>query len=188
MALPSDKAALIALRTQQVLAHETGVTNTIDPLAGSYFVEALTDKMENDIEEMLAEIEHRGGVIKCIEEGFLQREIAKSAYRYQQEIERKERIIVGINDYIMKDEKIEIPILKIDESVETEQKKILKQIRERRDNDKVKRTLDDLVQVCKNGDNTLKAILECVRVMGTVGEISDAMKTVFGEYHEPPVI
>jgi len=188
MALPSDKAALIALRTQQVLAHETGVTNTIDPLAGSYFVEALTDKMENDIEEMLAEIEHRGGVIKCIEEGFLQREIAKSAYRYQQEIERKERIIVGINDYVIEDEKIDIPILKIDESVEVEQSKALKQIRENRDNDKVKRTLDDLVQVCKNGDNTLKAILECVRVMATVGEISDAMKTVFGEYHEPPII
>lgn len=188
LALPSDKAALIALRTQQLLAHETGVTNTVDPLAGSYFVEALTDKMENDIETLLDEIENRGGVVKCIEEGFLQREIAKSAYSYQREIEKKERIIVGINDYVMDDEKIEIPILRIDETVEDTQKVFLKKIKAKRDNDKVKRTLDDLIEVCKGDGNTLKAILECVRVQASVGEISDAMKTVFGEYHEPPMI
>ncbi len=188
LALPSDKAALIALRTQQVLAHETGVTNTIDPLAGSYFVEALTDRMENDIETILDEIDRRGGVVKCIEEGYLQREIAKSAYRYQLEIERRERIIVGINDYIMDNEQIDIPILRIDESVEREQAKSIRLIKERRDNDKVKRTLDDLVSTCKTNGNTLKGILDCVRVMATEGEISDAMKTVFGEYHEPPVI
>ncbi len=121
MALPSDKAALIALRTQHVIACETGVVNTIDPLAGSYFVESMTDKMEADAEKYLEEIERRGGVLKGIEEGYFQREIARAAYRYQKEIETGERIIVGINDYIVEDEQITIPLLKIDESVERDQ-------------------------------------------------------------------
>ncbi|HEX2897181.1 MAG TPA: methylmalonyl-CoA mutase family protein, partial [candidate division Zixibacteria bacterium] len=114
LALPSEKAALIALRTQQVIAYETGAANTIDPLGGSYFVEALTDKMEKEAEEYFSEIERRGGVLACIEEGYFQREIAKSAYRFQQEIESEERIIVGVNKFDVKDEKIEIPVLKID--------------------------------------------------------------------------
>ena len=186
LALPSEKAVLIALRTQQILAHETGVANTIDPLAGSYFVESLTDKMEADAEAYLDEIEKRGGVLKCIEEGFQQREIAKAAYRYQKEIEKKERIIVGINEYVMDDEEIEIPILIIDEEVEREQTAFVKKIRAERDNDKVKRTLDDLTACARGDGNTLKAILDCVRVYATEGEISEAMKTVFGEYIEPP--
>ncbi len=188
MALPSEKAVLIALRTQQVIAHETGVANTIDPLAGSYFVEAMTDKIEADAEKYLDEIERRGGVVNCIEEGFLQREIAKAAYRYQKEIERKERIIVGINDYVMDDEKIDIPILRIDESVEKEQSAFVKKIRKDRDNDKVKRTLEELQTAAKGSGNTLKAMLDCVRVYATEGEICDALKPLFGEYIEPPVI
>jgi methylmalonyl-CoA mutase N-terminal domain/subunit len=187
LALPSQKAALLALRTQQILAHETGVANTIDPLAGSYFVESLTDKIEAEAEAYLDEIERRGGVLKCIEDGFQQREIAKAAYRYQKEIERKERIIVGINEYVM-DEEITIPILYIDEQVEKDQKAYIKKIKAGRDNDKVKRTLDDLVKAAKGKGNTLKAMLDCVRVYTTEGEICDALKDVFGEYIEPPFI
>lgn len=188
LALPSEKAVLIALRTQQIIAHETGVTNTIDPLAGSYFVEALTDKMEADAEAYLDEIEKRGGVLKGIEDGYFQREIANAAYRYQREIERKERIIVGINDYVMDDEKIDIPILRIDENVEKDQCAFIKKIRAKRDNDKVKRTLEELVAAAKGKGNTLAAMLECVRVYATEGEICDALKPVFGEYIEPPII
>lgn len=188
LALPSEKAVLIALRTQQIIAHETGVANTIDPLAGSYFVESLTNKMEEDTEKYLAEIERRGGVLKGIEEGYFQREIARAAYRYQKEIEKKERIIVGINDYIMDDEQITIPILRIDETVEKEQTAFLKKIRAQRDNDKVKRTLADLATAAKGNGNTLKAMLDCVRVYTTEGEIIDTLRPIFGEYVEPPII
>jgi methylmalonyl-CoA mutase N-terminal domain/subunit len=186
LALPSDKAALLALRTQQVIMYETGVANTIDPLAGSYYVEHLTDKIEAQAEAYFDEIEKRGGVLRCIEEGYLQREIAKSAYRYQREIEKKERIIVGINDYVM-DEDIEIPVLKIDESTASEQIASLKKVRETRDNDKVSRTLAELTECAKGDGNTLKAILDCVRVYATEGEIVDALRPVFGEYTEPPM-
>nr|MBN2278424.1 methylmalonyl-CoA mutase family protein [candidate division Zixibacteria bacterium] len=188
LALPSEKAVLIALRTQQVIAHETGVANTIDPLAGSYFIEAMTDKIEAEAEKYLDEIERRGGVVKCIEEGYLQREIAKASYRYQKEIEKKERIIVGINEYVMDKEKIEIPILKIDASVEQEQTTFIKKIRAERDNDKVNRTLEDLKKCAAGDGNTLKAILDCVRVYATEGEICDALRPIFGEYIEPPII
>jgi methylmalonyl-CoA mutase N-terminal domain/subunit len=186
LALPSEKAALLALRTQQIIMHETGVANTIDPLAGSYFVEHMTDKMETEAERYFEEIERRGGVLKCIEEGYFQREIAKSAYRYQREIEKKERIIVGINDYVM-DEDIEIPVLKIDESAAKEQIDHINRIKAKRDNDKVKRNLEELTKCAKGNGNTMKAILDCARVYATEGEIVDAMRPVFGEYHEPPM-
>jgi methylmalonyl-CoA mutase N-terminal domain/subunit len=186
LALPSEKAALLALRTQQIIMHETGVPNTIDPLAGSYYVECLTDKIEAEAEKYFEEIERRGGVLKCIDEGYFQREIAKSAYRYQKEIEKKERIIVGINDYVM-DEELTIPLLKIDEAVAREQLTSLKNVKENRDNDKVRRTLDELTECARGSGNTMKAILECVRVYATEGEIVDAMQPVFGEYHEPPM-
>ena len=188
LALPSEKAVLIALRTQQIIACETGVANTIDPLAGSYFVEALTDKMEADAEKYLEEIDRRGGVLKGIEEGYFQREIAKAAYRYQKEIEKKDRIIVGINDYVLENEKITIPILKIDESVERGQTAFIKKIRAERDNDKVKRTLEALAVAAKGTGNTLKAILDCVRVYTTEGEIIDTLRPIFGEYIDPPII
>jgi len=186
LALPSEKAVLLALRTQQIIMHETGVANTIDPLAGSYFVEHMTDKIEAEAEAIFDEIDRRGGVLQCIEEGYFQRELGKSAYRYQREIEKKERIIVGINDYVM-EEDIEIPLLKIDESVARDQIAGLKNIKEKRDNDKVKRTLEDLTACAKGDGNTMKAILDCVRVYATEGEIVDAMRVVFGEYIEPPM-
>lgn len=186
LALPSDKAALLALRTQQIIMYETGVSNSIDPLAGSFYIESLTDKIEAEAEAYFDEINKRGGVLRCIEEGYLQREIAKSAYNYQREIERKERIIVGVNDYVM-EEDIDIPVLKIDESMAREQVAGLNKVRESRDNDKVARTLEELA-VCAKGDgNTLKAILECVRVYATEGEIVDTLRPIFGEYTEPPM-
>ncbi len=189
LALPSDKAARLALRTQQVIAHETGVANTIDPLAGSYFIEALTDRMEEECLKIFDEIDARGGVLKCIEEGYFQREIARSAYIYQREIDKKERIIVGVNGFILENEEIDIPVLEIDDAVSRDQQiASIKKAKEMRDNDKVSRALADLTQAAKDGSNTMPKIIECVRCYATEGEISDAMKEVFGEYVEPPII
>jgi methylmalonyl-CoA mutase N-terminal domain/subunit len=187
-ALPSEKAVHIALRTQQLIAHEIGVANTIDPLAGSYFVESLTNKMEQEAEKYFEEIERRGGVLKGIEEGYFQREIAEAAYRYQKQIERKERIVVGLNDFALEEEKVEIPILKIDPEVEKEQVRNLRKVKETRDNDKVKRSLDNLKKVAQGTDNTMPALLECVRCYTTEGEICDVLREVFGTYVEPPLI
>ena len=184
LALPSEKAALIALRTQQVIAFETGVANTIDPLAGSYFVEALTDKMEAEAEEYFAEIERRGGVLNCIEEGFFQRELAKAAYRFQQELEKKERVIVGVNDFTMENEKIDIPVLKIDRTVESGQVAFLKKIKAQRDAGKVRATLDNLRKVASGRGNTFEAILECAKAYVTAGEMCDVLRETWGEYVE----
>ncbi|MGB8658165.1 MAG: methylmalonyl-CoA mutase family protein [Candidatus Zixiibacteriota bacterium] len=187
-ALPSEKAVFIALRTQQLIAHETGVANTIDPLAGSYFVEALTNKMEQEAEKYFEEIQRRGGVLKCIEEGYFQREIAEAAYRYQKQIESKERIVVGINDFVLEDEKVEIPILRIDPEVEKDQVRNLRKVKERRDNDRVKRALENLRKIAQGTENTMPALIECVRCYTTEGEICDVLREVFGEYIEPPLI
>jgi len=188
LALPSEKAVKIALRTQQIIAHESGVINVIDPLAGSYFVETLTNELEEEAEKYFEEIERRGGVLKCIEEGYFQREIAESAFRYQREIEKKERIIVGVNDFIEPDEKVEIPLLVIDEKVEREQVENLKKVKASRDNDKVKRTLAELKKAIEAGENHMPPLLECVRCYTTEEEITGVMKEVFGEYVEPPMI
>jgi len=184
LALPSEKAALIALRTQQVIAYETGVANTIDPLGGSYFVEAMTDKMEAEAEKYFDEIERRGGVLACIEEGFFQKEIAQSAYRFQLEIEKGERKIVGINDFILEDEKLEIPILKIDPAVERDQVAFVKKIKAERDNKAVKATLENLGRVARGDENTFEAILECARVYASIGEMCDVLREAWGEYIE----
>ena len=186
LALPSEKAVKIALRTQQIIAHETGVANTADPLAGSYFIESLTDKMEAETEAYFEEIERRGGVLTCVEEGFFQREIAKAAYRYQTEIEDKDRIIVGVNDFVDKNEKIDIPVLKIDRDVEERQRKFVKKVRAERDNDAVKASLEKLRAVAKGEGNTFEAILECSRVYGSMGEMCDVLREEWGEYVEPP--
>ena len=186
LALPSEKAVKIALRTQQIIAHETGVANTIDPLAGSYFVEALTDQMEKEAEEYFKEIERRGGMLACIEEGFPQREIAKAAYRFQQEIESKERTIVGINDFVDEDEKLEIPVLRIDRQVELEQCAFVRKVRAERDNEAVRNTLAKLRSVAAGEGNTFEAILDCCRVYTTLGEMCDVLRAEWGEYVEPP--
>jgi methylmalonyl-CoA mutase N-terminal domain/subunit len=187
LALPSEKAALIALRTQQLVAYESGVANTIDPLAGSYFVESLTKQMEDGAEEIFAEIERRGGVLSAIEEGYFQRELAKSAYIYQKAVEKGECIIVGVNKFSMDDEKIDIPVLKIDESVEREQIESLRQLRQARDNDKAQRTLADLKVAAERSDNLMPSFIDCARVYCTLGEIVDVLRGVYGEYVEPPM-
>ncbi|MEE9554033.1 MAG: methylmalonyl-CoA mutase family protein [candidate division Zixibacteria bacterium] len=187
-ALPSEKAVHIALRTQQLIAHESGVANTMDPLAGSYFVESLTNEMEREAEEYFAEIEKRGGVLKCIEEGYFQRELAESAYRYQKEIESKDRIVVGINDFTEDDEEVKIPILKIDDKVEKEQLASLKKIKTSRDNDRVKTCLATLKKAAQDGSNHMPPLLDCVRCYTTEEEITSVLTEVYGIYTEPPLI
>ncbi|GAB4323297.1 MAG: methylmalonyl-CoA mutase family protein [Candidatus Zixiibacteriota bacterium] len=186
LALPSEKAALIALRTQQLIAYESGITNTIDPLAGSYFVESLTKQTEEEAEKIFEEIERRGGVLAAIEQGYFQRELAKSAYTYQRAVEKGERIVVGVNKFVMEDEHIEIPVLKIDESVEREQIESLRQLKQARDNDKVKRTLAELKEAAERDDNLMPSFMECARVYATLGEIVDVLRDIYGEYEEPP--
>jgi methylmalonyl-CoA mutase N-terminal domain/subunit len=187
LALPSEKAVKIALRTQQIIAHEIGVTNTIDPLAGSYFVEALTDKMEKEAEAYFEKIDSLGGVIPAIEVGFFQREIAEAAYRYQRELDKKEKIIVGVNEYVEENERIEIPLLLISPEVEVRQKKRMAEVRASRDQQKVIATLDALRLAAEDGSNLIPRLIECTRVYVTLGEMCNALAEVFGVYEEPAV-
>jgi methylmalonyl-CoA mutase N-terminal domain/subunit len=185
LALPSEKAALIALRTQQVIAYETGVANTVDPLGGSYFVEAMTDLMEAEAEKYFAEIDRLGGVLACIEEGFFQRELARAAYRYQQELESKERIVVGVNEFVIEDEKLDIPVLKIDYAAERDQVTALQKLKATRNNGAVQVALDKLRKTAATPDgNTFEAIMDCVRVYATLGEMCDVLRAEWGEYVE----
>jgi methylmalonyl-CoA mutase N-terminal domain/subunit len=185
LALPSEKAVRIALRTQQLIAHETGVINTIDPLAGSYFIEARTTEMEEAAEEYFRRIDDLGGVVKAIDKGFFQREIQKSAYEYQKAVEAGKKVIVGVNRFGLESEEIEIPLLRIDEEVEIEQKKAVRDVREGRDNDKVSRELERLRTAAEGNDNLMPVIIDCARCYCTEGEIIDTLKGVFGEYKEP---
>lgn len=184
LALPSEHAVLIALRTQQIIASESGVVNTIDPLAGSYFMEKLTDDMEKGALDYFDRIDAMGGMVAAIEAGFPQKEIHESAYQFQKALERKEKVMVGINEYVM-DEKQEIPLLYIDEAVSDLQHKRLSDLRRRRDNRTVMSKLSALKQGAKNKENTMPLIIDCVREYATLGEISDTMKEVFGIYQEP---
>ena len=187
-ALPTEHAVKLALRTQQLIAYETGVANTIDPLAGSYFVEALTNELEGEAERYFEEIEKRGGVLRCIDQGYMQREIADAAYRFQKEIENKERIIVGVNDFVEEDEGVKIPLLKIDSQVEKDQIASLKKVKDNRDNDRVKSTLAALKKTVKAGDNHMPPLLDCIRSYATEEEITSVLTEVFGTYTEPPLI
>ncbi|HFE65481.1 MAG TPA: methylmalonyl-CoA mutase [Caldithrix sp.] len=184
LALPSEKAVKIALRTQQIIAYETGVANTIDPLGGSYYVESLTNKIEKQAEDYFRKIEDLGGVIPAIESNFFQTEIAKSAYVYQQEIDKKERIIVGVNEFIDEDEKIEIPILLIPERVEKEQKHRLQDLRKMRNNNEVVTKLQVLKKAAEENQNLMPALVDCAKAYCTLGEMVNTLKEVFGEYEE----
>ena len=185
LALPSEKAVKIALRTQQILAHETGVSYSIDPLGGSYYLEMLTNKMEEQAEEYFSKIEKLGGVIPAIEKNFFQHEIARAAYVYQQEIDKKERIIVGVNEFAEADEKIEIPILLIPEEVEKGQIKKLQQLKKKRNNDQVDEKLKQLKSAAQTSTNLMPLLVECAKAYCTLGEMVDTLKEVFGEYDEP---
>ena len=186
-ALPTEKAVLIALRTQQLLAYETGVANVIDPLGGSYYVEFLTNKMEEEAYKYFDKIDKLGGMVKAIENGFPQREIANAAYQFQKAVEEKRRIIIGVNDLILENEKIEMPILKIDHRVEQEQHKRLVTLRKKRNNNKVQKKLRELKHVAQSKENIMYPILDAVRAYATLGEICQAMKEIFGVYKEPPM-
>ena len=186
LALPSEKAARIALRTQQIIAEESGVTHTIDPLGGSYYIEWLTEKMEEETYRYFDKVERLGGVIPAIEKGFFQREIAESAYRYQKETDKKERIIVGVNRYQL-DEGISIPILKMDEKGEHRQINRLKKLRKERDQSKVNKNLELLRKAAKGDKNLMPFILDCVHSYATLGETCDVLREVFGEYKEPAI-
>ena len=186
-ALPTEQAAKIALRTQQIIAYESGVVNTVDPLAGSYFVEHLTTKMEQQAEAYFDKIDALGGVIAAIKEGFFQREIATAARRYQEEIEKKERIIVGVNAFVESEENLDIPILKIDPEVEREQIANLTKLRTERDHTRVRQTLAQLRETAQENRNLMPAIIDCGRAYCTLGEIINELKSVYGTWREKPV-
>jgi methylmalonyl-CoA mutase N-terminal domain/subunit len=187
LALPSETAVRIALRTQQIIAHESGVANTVDPLAGSYFVEALTNRMEEEAHEYFRKIESLGGMLDAIERGFPQREIAESAYRYQREIDTGQRVVVGVNDYLT-DEPLTIPLLEIDREGERRQIERLKRVRKERDNRAVRERLAALERAARGSENLMPYILDAVREYATLGEICGVFREVFGEYREPVIL
>ena len=185
LALPTDQAALISLRTQQIIAEETGVANNVDPLGGSYFVEALTNKMERGALDYFAKIDAMGGMVAAIEKGFPQREIQDSAYRYQKAVERGEQTIVGVNKYQIENEKTAIPTLVIDESVRQHQVERLERVRTTRDSGAVANSLERLKRAAQNDENTMPATIDAVRAYATLGEICSALRDVYGVYEEP---
>jgi len=187
LALPTDRAALIALRTQQIIAEETGAANTVDPLGGSYFIESLTDKMEAGALDYFTRIDNMGGMVEAVEKGFPQREIQESAYQYQKALERGEQTIVGVNKYVMDDATQEVPILVIDESVRKHQLERLEKTRARRDQTEVTRTLDALRRAAQQNENTMPATIDAVRAYATLGEICSALRDVYGIYEEPAI-
>ena len=186
-ALPSEKAVRIALRTQQILGHENGVANTIDPLAGSYFIETLTNEIEEEVLKYIEKIDKMGGMLKAIERGFIQKEISDSAYKYQKEIEKKDRIIVGLNKFAI-DEDSKIEILRVDSEVEKNQIHILKKLKEKRNNKNIKSILNNIEITAKSDENLIPIILEAVKSNTTLGEICDVLREVFGEYKAPTVL
>src|SRR4051812_25307132 len=187
LGLPTAEAATLALRTQQIIAHESGVTNVADPLGGSYFVEKLTRDMIDGTFAYFDQIDRMGGMVDAIERGFPQKEVAESAYRFQQAADRKEKVIVGVNDFVQADEP-PIEILYIDDSAADKQLAKLEALRRARDNEAVQRALDRLRQTARSTENLMRPILDAVRAYATVGEMCDALRDVWGEYEEVPVI
>lgn len=187
LALPTEDAALIALRTQQIIAHETGVTNTIDPVAGSYTIEHLTNEIESGALAYIEKIDSMGGMLRSIESGFVQTEIQKAAYEYQRAVETKEQVVVGVNDFVAEEERA-IPTLRIDPQIEREQILRLRALRARRDANKTKAAMAELERRAATKENLLPAILVAVEAYATVGEISDTLRRAFGEYRESVVI
>jgi len=187
LALPTAEAATLALRTQQIIAHESGVVNVVDPLGGSFFLERLTLDMEREARNYFDIIDRMGGMVEAIEQGFPQKEIAEASYRFQQSVEQRDKIIVGVNDYVQEDEPPH-PILYIDESTAERQVAQVQELRKTRDNEKVRRALDTLRETARGTGNTMYPMLDCVRAYATVGEMCDALRDVWGEYEEVPLI
>jgi methylmalonyl-CoA mutase N-terminal domain/subunit len=187
LALPTAAAATLALRTQQIIAHESGVPNTVDPLGGSFFVERLTLDIEREARQYFEIIDRMGGMVEAIEDGFPQKEIAEASYKFQQAVETRDKIIVGVNDFVQDDE-ARIPILYIDESTGERQMARLAELKQTRDNAEVRRTLDVLKDTARGTGNTMPPLMDCVRAYATVGEMCDALRDVWGEYEEIPLI
>jgi methylmalonyl-CoA mutase N-terminal domain/subunit len=187
LALPTEDAALIALRTQQIIAHETGVANTIDPVAGSYAIEHLTNEIESGALAYIEKINSLGGMLRAIESGFVQSEIQKAAYEYQRAVETREQVVVGVNEFIAEEER-GIPTLRIDPQIEREQIQRLQALRGKRDTNKTQAAIAELERRAATNENLLPAILGAVEAYATVGEISDALRRAFGEYRESVVI
>jgi methylmalonyl-CoA mutase N-terminal domain/subunit len=185
LALPTEEAATIALRTQQIIAEESGVANTADPLGGSYFVEKLTDEIESEALEYFRKIDAMGGMVAAIERGFPQREIQEAAFQFQRAVERRQKLIVGVNDYLMPERPVSI--LYIDERVAEEQIERLEALKAQRDVTRVARALDALKAAARGSDNLMYPILEAARAYATLGEMCDALREAFGEYEEPPI-
>jgi len=186
-ALPTEESVTVALRTQQIIAYESGVPNTVDPLGGAYFIEDLTNRMEAAAEVYIRRIDELGGMVSAVERGFPQREIAEASYQYQQQLEHKERIVVGVNEFVAPEEP-PIRFLRIDPAVEERQIERLRQIRARRDQLQATRALADLRRATEAGENTMYPILACVQAHVSVGEICDIFRAVYGEYREPAVL
>lgn len=187
LGLPTEESVKIALRTQQIIAYESGVADTIDPLAGYYVIESLTNEIEKKAMEYIKKIDDMGGMVKAIESGYVQREISESSYRYQKSIESKETIVVGVNEFVEEEVKME-NILKVDPEIEEKQKAKLRKLKGRRDNEKVKKALQNIKKAASSDENLMPYIIEAVKVYATVGEISDALREVFGEYTESVTI
>lgn len=187
LALPSEKAVKIALRTQQLLAYETGVINTVDPLGGSYFIESLTQKMEDEANKIFNEIDYMGGVIQALESGYFQKEIADSAYRYQKELERKEKIIVGVNEFVEEDSKIDIPILQISPEVEKKQREKLARLKSLRNQELVDKSIAKIAEAADSGSNIMPVLIEAAENYVTLGEMVEVLKQHFGTYEEAVV-
>jgi len=187
LALPSEEAVMIALRTQQIIAEESGATNTIDPLGGSYYIEALTNEMEKGAHEYFKKLDDLGGMVSAIEKGFPQNEIREASYTYQKEIDNNERIIVGVNKFMTKEEQ-PIETLKIEPEIEKKQVKKLQAFKKNRDNNRLNNALEDLKKVAESGKSVMPTIIEAVKLYATVGEICNTLKEVFGEYKEPSTI
>ncbi len=184
LALPTEESVTVALRTQQIIAEETGITNTIDPLGGSYAVEALTDRMERDALDYIRRIDEMGGMIKAIETGYPQREIAEAAFHYQRQLEKCEKTVVGLNKYATPEE-LPIPTLKIDSAIEERQIQRVRKIKRERNQSAVKEALSRVAEACRSGENLMEPICEAVRREATVGEICDIYRTEFGTYKDP---
>ncbi|MBI3997805.1 MAG: methylmalonyl-CoA mutase, partial [Armatimonadetes bacterium] len=186
-ALPTEEAVTVALRTQQIIAYESGIAATVDPLGGSYFVETLTSQVEDAAWAYIRRIDDLGGMVRAVEAGYPQREIAEASFHFQQQVERKERIIVGVNEFVTPEERA-IPILRIDPEIERRQIERTRRVRAERDNTRVQRALEALRRAAEGSDNTMDHILECVKAYATLGEICGVLRGVYGEYREPAII
>jgi len=184
LALPSEESVQIALRTQQIIAYESGVADTVDPLGGSYYVEWLTDRIETGIKEYIDKIDDMGGALEAIKQGYIQKEITGSAYDYQKAVDSGEQVVVGVNRFTTEEE-AEIQLLEIDESVEKKQIERLRRLRQARDNERVSQALDRVRRTAESDENIMPVLIEAVKTYATVGEITDALRDVFGEYREP---